>query len=76
MNSKQRRKAARYWQYLYDLGAIDWKKAIVIITWCEEQFGPKGRDRWHYRYISNYPTEVMFWFHLEKDAAWFKLNWL
>lgn len=76
MNSHQRRKAARYWQYQYDLGAQDWKKCIVLVAWCTNHFGLHGKDRWHFRYISHYPTEIIFWFHKDADAAWFKLNWL
>lgn len=76
MNSHQRRKAARYWKHQYELPPMSWGKCIAITKWCEEHFGPKGCDRWHYRYISTYPTELCFWFHIEKDAAWFKLNWL
>lgn len=76
MNSHQRRKAARYWKYRFELIPRTTEECVSLLAWCNEQFGSMSRDRWHCRYFSYFPTELIFWFHNEKDAAWFKLTWL
>ena len=70
MNSKQRRRAKRYWRYVVDLEYhSDWHLDVQRRQWCTENIGPQGYD-W---YSFGYGTEYQF--HNPKHAAWFKLKW-
>lgn len=72
MNSKQRRRSRRYWQYEVQMDCYnDDKDPWDAVCWLEENMGKIG-IRWGR--IGNEPW--LFLFNDSKDANFFSLKWL
>lgn len=80
-NSRQRRRSNRHWRHVYHLENISpySVKALIIRSWCEEQYGKKNfAHTWAIQNHSdeNWPTQFFVAFNRDKDASWFVSKWL
>jgi hypothetical protein len=72
MNSRQRRRARRYWKYTIEMDYHnDDKDPWEARTWLEDSMGKIGR-RWGQQ-TNNNPW--VFFFHDGRDAAFFSMKW-
>lgn len=78
-NSQQRRRSARHWRHVYNLGFVSFNRVRLIRLWCENQYGQKNFARtWAVQTLTeeNWPTQFFVAFNRDKDAAWFASKWI